>query len=312
MDRLGLLSNAWAAVRQGAVEPTALLDALPSFDGETNRLVVAQLAVVLRGIDHALVENDDRAAFHRYVAARLAGKKAALGWEPTKGAREDDDRALVRRTVLETLGRVARDPRTLAEAEAWTRKWLKDPSSVPGDVASVAVPMASLAAGPERVDELRAAARDARTPEDLVIAMDALGSFADPAAQRKALDLTLTDEVRVGNLRNVYRAARERPDGAPVLFAWEKEHWAQLVRRLPGTHQTTVSVAGELCTKADRDDARAFFPDAARELEGVKRPLDEGLEAASLCVALREHGAAAVDRYFRKPAPPGAPPRKSP
>jgi hypothetical protein len=85
-----------------------------------------------------------------------------------------------------------------------------------------------------------------------------------------------------------------------VLYAWEKEHWAQLQHRLPGTHQTMVAVAGELCTKADRDDAAAFFPAAARELEGAKRELDEGLERAELCVALREHGAADVSKYLRK------------
>ena len=39
---------------------------------------------------------------------------------------------------------------------------------------------------------------------------------------------------------------------------------------------------------------------ATRELEGTKRELDEGLEEAQLCIALREHGAADVSRYLRK------------
>jgi hypothetical protein len=35
-------------------------------------------------------------------------------------------------------------------------------------------------------------------------------------------------------------------------------------------------------------------------MEGVKRPLDEALESAGLCVALREHGAQEVTQYLKK------------
>jgi len=61
-----------------------------------------------------------------------------------------------------------------------------------------------------------------------------------------------------------------------------------------------VDVAGALCSRAARDEARAFFATATQGLEGAKRPLDEALEEANRCVALREHGAAEVSRYLRK------------
>jgi alanyl aminopeptidase len=301
VSRLGLVSNAWAAVRQGSIEPGALLDALPAFDAENQRLVVEEITDVLAAIDRALVDDSDRGDFRRYALARLAGKKAALGWEPAKGAHEDDDRALERSVVLRAMGEVVRDKRTLSEAEGYAKKWLRDPASVPADTAAVAVKLASLEAGAARLDELRAAVKAARTPEDRAVAVEAMGMFGDPAVQRKAFDLALGDELRLSDLAHLFRPAIRRPDGAEVFYAWERERWTELRRRLPATWGPSfVGVAGGLCTRASLDDARAFFAGAAQGLEGAKRPLEEGLERAGLCVALREHGAADVKRNLAR------------
>jgi alanyl aminopeptidase len=301
-NRLGLVSNAWAAVRQGSIDPSTLLDVLPAFDRESHRVVVAQIVDVLGGVSDALVDASDREAFERYVAARMAGKKGALGWEPVRVGQAEDDRALERRSVLSAMGAIARDKRTLEEADRYAGRWLKDPASIPADTASVAVPLASLRAGVPRLDELRAAAKSAKEPEDRMLAIRAMGMFDDPSVQGKALDLALTDELKLSELVYLFRSVAGRPDGAPVLFAWEKEHWAELRKRVPGMLGSglLVDVAGALCSRAARDEARAFFATATQGLEGAKRPLDEALEEANRCVALREHGAAEVSRYLRK------------
>ena len=298
-DKLGLVSNAWAEVRQGALEPAALLDVLPLFDAENGRLVVEQIASTLGEMDHALVGDADRAAFRRYVTARFAGRKARVGWEAPR-AKEDDDRALERRAVLRALGEIAYDGATLAEAETYARRWLEDPASVPADAAAVAVPLASLRAGAKRLTELREAARAAKTPEDRVVAIGAMGMFDDPAVLRQALDLALTDELRLSELRYLFRAALGHLTAAPVLYAWEKEHWAALGARLHARGRgVLVRVAGSMCTRADIDAARAFFEDNTRGVEATRRALDTSLEQAGLCAALRDHGAASVASYLQ-------------
>ena len=60
-----------------------------------------------------------------------------------------------------------------------------------------------------------------------------------------------------------------------------------------------VRVAGGLCTRADIDDARTFFESATRGIEATRRVLDESLEEAGLCAALRDHGAASVASYLK-------------
>jgi aminopeptidase N len=308
VERMGLVSNAWAAVRQGAIAPGVFLDALPEFDRDSDPYVVEQIAGALRDLGGALVDDAARPAFRRYVAARMAARKARLGWEASAArpagaaSANEDDRALERKVVLRTLGEVARDKATLADAEKYTQRWLADPSGVPGDVAAVAVPAASLLAGEGRLEELRKAAKNAQTPEQRLIAVRAMGMFEDGDVLRKALDLALTDELRLSELRYLFGAVQSRPEAAPVLYAWEKEKWPKLAERLPGSfgRGMLVDVAANLCTEPAREDARAFFTQATHGIEGIQRDLDQSLERAGLCIALRTRFAGEVTGYFKK------------
>jgi alanyl aminopeptidase len=308
VDRLGLVSNAWAEVRQGVIGPSVLFDMLPGFDAETDRHVVEQIASTLEGLDLALIDDDVRDAFQRWVCARMAGRKVSLGWEARasdardRTQQQEEERALERRTVLWVMAELGHDQTTLTEAEEYARQWLKDPTSIPADTAAAAVPLASMQAGAARLQQLRAAAASAKTLEDRVLAIRAMGTFDDPVLLRKALDLSLTEELKLSELRYLFGAAVEHRVARPVLYAWEKENWAKLRVRLPGSfgRGMLIEVAAAMCAPAERDDARDFFVAATRGLEGVKRHLDEVLESAGLCIALREHGAAEVARYLKR------------
>jgi alanyl aminopeptidase len=300
MQRLGVVSNAWAAVRAGALDPSALLDVLRAFDGESDRRVLSEIGSVVRSVDDALVDDAVRDRYARFVAARFGATKRSLGWKAAPG--DTDDRAIVRQTVLSAMGDVAHDEATLTEAEGYARKWLHDPSSIPSDVAAVAVPMASMRAGKERLDALRAFAKQTESIQDRVVALRAMGSFEDPAVLFEAFDAATGGEVKLSELRHVFGAAIDHRAARPALYAWEKAHWAKLNEHLPGSfgRAQLVGVAGVLCTAPERADAQAFFVDAVKSLEGMKRPLDEALETSALCVALREHGAADLSRYLLK------------
>ncbi len=303
IQRFGVVDSAWAAVRAGAMDPGTLLDVLKAFDGETNRRVLSEVVGVLRGVDDSLVDDVVQDRYRRFVAARLGARKRALGWEggsasPTAA---DDDRAIQREIVLAAMGDVAHDESTLREADVYARKWLADPASVPADVAAVAVPMASMRAGKDRLDALRAAAKRLEVP-DRTIALRAMGAFEDPAVLFDAFDAAIGGEVKLSELRHVFGSALGHRATRPALFAWEKSHWTKLGERLPGSfgRGQLIEVAGVMCTAAERAEARAFFEDAVKPLEGMPHALDNALEGSAMCVALREHGSADLSRYLMK------------
>jgi hypothetical protein len=207
---------------------------------------------------------------------------------------------MARRSVLWTLGQLGHDPETLREAEAFAVRWLHQPSSVPSDVAIVAVPLASLSAGPSRLKELREAARAARSPQDRILALRSMGSFDNPDALRQALDVTLTDELKISELRYVFGPAIGRREARETLYQWDRQHWSDLRARLPGAlgRGPMVDIVGSLCSQPALDDARAFFAAKADEVPGTKRPFDEAVDGAALCVALHDHGAALVTSWL--------------
>jgi alanyl aminopeptidase len=294
------VSNAWAQVRAGALAPGAYLDVLPLLDRETSRYVIDQLIGSLYGMSDALVEDDARPKFRAYVTARLAAHKRKLGWQK-QDDKETDDVALLRRSVLSAMSELAEDESTFKEADVYARQWLDDPTRVPGDTAQVAVEIASRRAGPERLDQLRAALKRARTPEERVIAIRAMGALGDPALLQKALDLALGDELKISDMRYLFGSALGHRASRPVVVAWEKASWDKLRAKLPGSLSRGLSwVVGGMCTRAEREDAAAFFTPRLKDVEGAQRPLAEALEGAGLCVALREHGAAETTKYFKR------------
>ena len=103
----------------------------------------------------------------------------------------------------------------------------------------------------------------------------------------------------MSELRYVFGEAASRRQTRDVFYAWEKENWQKLVLRLPGALGRGLSgVVANMCTRSMRDDAREFFAATMQAIPGAKRPLDEALEQAGLCIALREHGAARASSWL--------------
>jgi aminopeptidase N len=299
--RMGVLSNFWADVRAGHIPADAMLEILPAFDRETDRRVVDAVIWILRNMDEALVEDAARPAFRAYVAARLAGHKKRLGWEASKPAAPDEEeRALARQAVLRALADLAEDDATLREAEDRAARWLKDPASVDPEIGQLALELASRRAGADRLEALRQVAKNAKAPQDRVAAIRAMASFEEKSVLDRALDWMLTDEVKIQDVRYVIPTAMRRQTRANAI-AWVKAHWDALRAKLPGAFAgRLMHIAGNACTQKDKDDLEAFLRPHAAEIPGGNRPLAEGLEASSLCVALRAHGAASVTKHFVK------------
>jgi cytosol alanyl aminopeptidase len=294
--RLSLLSNAWAAVRAGKSDPKTIVKLLPMFDDDNTRHVVEQIIGILWGADKALVDEDARPAFKKFVAARLAKRKKDLGWLPKPGAVETD-LALARRMVLSAMGDLAEDDATLKEADDLAVKWLADPASVDSDTAAVAVDLASRRADASRLTALREAAKKAKSREDRTVALRAMGGFDDPAILSKALELVLTDEIRVAEIRYVLGAAFARRKMQPTTEEWVRTHWDDLRKRLPGSlGNGLVAGAGVGCTKEAANERAAFYTPRAKDIEGAARPLAESLEIVTLCSELRRHGASAFGK----------------
>ncbi len=308
--RVSVLSNAWAAVRSGALEPKAMLRILPAFDDDDARQVADQVIGILGSMSDTLVDDDARAPFRKFALARLAKRKKALGWgmardasakpAPSKsaakpGADRTGDDALLRKSVLLAMGDIAEDDATLREADELATKWLADPASVDPDASAVALDLASRKAGEARLAALLAAAKDAKNREDRITALRAMMGFDDERRLVAALDATLGDAVHANEMRYVLNAALGRRKSRPIAEAWVRAHWDDLRKKLPGRLGGALVRASSVgCSSSEAEERAAFYGPKLAKIEGASRGLAGALESISLCAALRENGASSL------------------
>jgi aminopeptidase N len=170
----------------------------------TDFMLVAQRAqdvqdpVVLRALTTQLDAMDDnykglpaQAAFRAFARARLAPAFARLGWDAKPG--ESDNAALVRRTLLSTLGNFD-DPAVIAEARRRFAGLLANPDSLRGASRLTVLQIVASHADAATWDQLHTLAQKSTESTDRSRLYAYLGASHDPALADKALALALTKE----------------------------------------------------------------------------------------------------------------------
>jgi aminopeptidase N len=308
-SRIGLVTNAWALVQSGDLGADALLDLLAGMKRERHRRVIAQIVGVLGKVSDALVDDATRPAYRAYVSALLLPIAKELGWDARKG--DSDETKLLRRNVFDALATLAEDPWLVAEADRRAATYLRDARSVDSDTAQIALRVSSRRATDARFGELEQAVRRAQTAEDRVVAVAALGSLGDPALLRRALDMALTDKLKLQDGMLLATSANAWPESRKVVLGWIKDRLPELKKKLPPFAVANyTNIVSLLCETGARADAAGFFGAGLRDVEGAERRLGEALETADQCIELRaREGDRVKKRLAGKPAKTkGAPP----
>ena len=273
-------------MRSGDLAVGTLLDLLAGMKRERHRLVLEELIAALQGVSDTLVDESARPAFHRYASTILLPIARELGWETRKG--DTDDQRLLRKSVLSALSTLAEDPWLDAEAEKRSVAFFKNPGAIDPDMAAIALHAAARRGGERRFEELMSAAKRARLPEERIDAVGPLGSFADPVLLRRALDLMLTDQLRVQDSFYISSAAMKWADSRPVVRAWVRDHFAELKGKMPDFLLARLAgVVESICDQDERASSAKLFGEAMKGTEGGERTLKQALEMADACIDLR-------------------------
>ena len=122
-----------------------------------------------------------------------------------------------------------------------------------------------------------------------------------PSGPRKALDLALTEDVKLSELPRMLFTALWRLPVRPIVLDWIRAHWDAIRAKLPGNKSGGLAhIVAATCTQTDRDDWMKFLTEKLDGVEGHERPLQESLEESALCVALRRQSSPAVAEYLAK------------
>ena len=252
-DRLNVLHDTWALVQADKLPLMRWLEVAEQLRNDPSPLIGGHLVGVLGTLDHLARGTKQRDAIRKWARDFLAPRFARLGWNAKAG--EDIATANHRAELIRMLG-VCGDDGIVAEAQLRAKKFLDDPSSLPGDLRGVVLHLAGKHADFTTWDRIHALVKKSSDTEQKQLLYGALASASDPMLAKRALDISLAGELPSNSAARMVGRVASEGDQPELAWDFTKAHLAELLALLS---------AGE----ADDYVARLFrsFTDAARAQE---------------------------------------------
>jgi aminopeptidase N len=284
-ERLSLIDDEWALVRAGRHTTADFLSLAAGYRGERSSGVLVQLDEPLRFIGEHLTTDATRERYQQFVRGLLRPLYDELGIAAV--ANDTDDRRTLRAAVIDTLGRVGRDPDVARDAARAIEAARSGGAALDPTAADAIVTVAASHGDAHMFDALSNAAARATSPGEHYRYLYALAGFGDPALIQRGLAGVLASDLRAQDASLYLARFFRNPAARTPAWTFIKQHWGALAPKVMvfGGDRRIVDALGAFCDAGTRDDIRAFF--AAHPLPATSRALAQTLERIDACVALR-------------------------
>jgi hypothetical protein len=209
---------------------------------------------------------------------------AKLGWEPTAG--ETIQTTQLRTSCVSILGGLD-DKKVLAKAEEKFQSWLKDRTSVDGNIISTVVMMLAARGDEARYEHFKQLWKDGKTPFEKQLFLFSLRSFRKPALLRRTLALCFTGEVSIQESPSLFAGLLGNKNSQ--VFTWEyfRKNWEQIKTAFPVNMVPRVAGACGALDKPNRAaQVRKFF--AKHEVKAGTMAVAQMLEQLDIAVRMRQ------------------------
>ncbi|KAL6058582.1 Aminopeptidase [Balamuthia mandrillaris] len=300
-DRLGVLDDAFALAKAGRLPTTQVLELLLAYRHETSYNVWMSMALNLEELaslwsNYQPHEPETQELMKEYLRSVYNNIGQRLGWEEssqqeTEGNTDSALNMLLRAIILSQLGRHG-DKSTIAEAkrrfaaavslpqsnEEAAEEEMKEP--IHPDLHSTVYNTVVKHGGEKEWEAVLRLYREADMHEERLRCMSALGSALDESLLLRALEFSLSDEVRSQDTFRMIASVGMNPKGSELAWRFVQEHYKELEQRYHG-HFLLLGriISGAIANFASEEKAQeveAFFAD--KNLEGVERTLQQAVE----------------------------------
>jgi alanyl aminopeptidase len=297
-ERIAFLGNLKALLGAGLVHGDTFLATAAPFAADPEPLVVLALIDQLDGVRAALVPAAEVEPFAGYVRRTFRPALDHIGREPRPG--EEPNAPMLRTRLLTWLGEVGRDSEVIHYGEALTRRYLAAPASLDADLATTALNLAALHGDHALFEEYRKHFENAATPAEHNRYLRALGHFRDPAIQQEVLRYSLTGPLRPNEFLQTAGGLRATEQGADRFFTWTREHYDEIVRRLPPVLLPFLAQMASGCSAERLEQGQRFFSAPGHSVTGTAHQLANVADQVHDCLRLREREGAAVAAYIER------------
>ena len=296
-ERLALVSDEWALIRTGRHSVAEYLSLASGFAREPLADVLGVVTQRLGEIDEDIASDRARPQFRAFVRTLFEPALQAIGFE--RGAGDSEDRRSLRNVLVGALGQIAEDQDVVAKARrAVTESLTTGGAALDPILAGTLVSIAAENGDAALFDALMRAAAASTDPQLHYRYLFALTAFKNPALIQRALDYTVSPDLRSQDtalylgafLRNV--AARDK------VWSFVKANWSQLEPRImiAGGDTNLAASLANFCTADARDDIQSFF--ATHKMPTAARALRQTIERINSCIATKEKQRPVLDSWL--------------
>lgn len=293
IERFNLVNDSWALVRAQKMTSDTYLGLVRKLEGERNPNVWAIVSGSLATL-HGLTDGDHRAAFKKLVRELVSPIFNELGWTP----KEDESSATLelRGSLAGLLGTIGEDPAVQAKAIELFDAWKKDPASVDPNVVPAIVGTVAYTGDAARFDEFVTLAESAKTDQEKLRFLNALGKFRTPELYSRAIAMTIS-EVKPDDAPYILGAFLGTEHAGEATWDAIRENWSKLVKKFPSS--ATVRMIGG-CSALDTaelsGEVNEFF--AKNKVPQGDMAVAQMLERLSVNVRLRENETPRLNEYL--------------
>jgi cytosol alanyl aminopeptidase len=298
-ERVGVLGDAYALVEAGQLPVGKALERVPALARDQNRHVTSVTSSLLGLLSDELVSKELRPNRARFVRKVFGDRARAIGWTSPRG--EDDDKRLMRPTLLSKVAYWGEDPQLIAQAKKLAEKWLVDKKAVDPDLVGLVLGIAAHYGDRAFFDRLHTAAKAEKELKERRQLLGAMASFRDPEIVKAAMAVALTDEFEARDSIGLVFGAFSEEENREYAYQFVKTNLDKLLPRLPRDYGSSfIWIGSAFCDQAHRDDAAAFFKDRATTYLDGARALSRMIERADLCIARKQAHQPSVIELLKK------------
>lgn len=278
LDRFGIANDLHAFVKSGLLPATQLISMFDSYKNEQELIVWQQIVDALRDIEVVLPDNYTHMRFNTFAQHILHSITDKMGWLAIKDETHND--SLLRPLVLSVIGHFE-DVNTLVHAETLFYEFTNGGRNLDPNLRSVVYNLSAMKKSrndPYIFDALIKKYRESDLAEEKTRVLGAIGLFYDEALIRRALEFSLSGEVRTQDIFFVFGSAGRNKKIGEIAWQFAKGNWSELHK----CHSGALTLLGRIVdgatnrftTEKEALDVEEFFrsnplPEISRKISQV-------------------------------------------
>ncbi len=297
-ERVAVVSDLAALAARGDVPPAQALALVPPLARDPQQLMLRASLQLVGTARYDLLSEEGRQRFSGFVRRAYGARASQVGWTPRVGETEEDLKTRV--LLLGLMGEAGQDPTVLKEARGRLEAWLKDRRAVPEAMLPTVLSMGARQGDAALFEKILQQARETKDRREKSRLLSTLGSFRDPALNRRALELLLSTELDLRETGGILWGSLSTRETREQAWTFLEEHFDALASRLRDDELSWLAgLVGGVCEPARLARAERVFREKGPQYGLVLRALDNASEQARQCIENARKTVPEVERFLQ-------------